>query len=108
MDPSRDLNLFEPEEPFELDFDRFARNIRRMIATSRSCAISPASWLVERCQIASNLLFGWAGSRHCRVEDATAPFQYGRNLLAKPTLAEVKVLVVCEDFGFWELIVWVF
>ena len=38
----------------------------RMIATSRSCAISPASWLVGRCQIASNLLFGWAGSRHCR------------------------------------------
>ena len=31
-----------------------------------SCAISPASWLVGRCQIASNLLFGWAGSRHCR------------------------------------------
>ena len=39
MDPSRripvpreplpeDFNLFEPEEPFELDFDRFARNIR--------------------------------------------------------------------------------
>ena len=22
--------------------------------------------------------------------------------LAKPTLAKVKVLVVCEDFGFWE------
>ena len=28
--------------------------------------------------------------------------------LAKPTLAKVKVLVACEDFGFWELIVWVF
>ena len=28
--------------------------------------------------------------------------------LAKPTLAKVKVLVVCKDFGFWELIVWVF
>ena len=24
------------------------------------------------------------------------------------TLAKVKVLVVCKDFGFWELIVWVF
>ena len=28
--------------------------------------------------------------------------------LAKPTLANVKVLVVCKDFGFSELIVWVF
>ena len=28
--------------------------------------------------------------------------------LAKPTLAKVKVLVVCKDFGFWELIVWGF
>ena len=28
--------------------------------------------------------------------------------LAKPTLANVKVLVVCKDFGFLELIVWVF
>ena len=28
--------------------------------------------------------------------------------LAKPTLANVNVLVVCKDFGFWELIVWVF
>ena len=28
--------------------------------------------------------------------------------LANPTLANVKVLVVCKDFGFWELIVWVF
>ena len=28
--------------------------------------------------------------------------------LAKPTLAKVKVFVVCKDFGFWELIVWVF
>ena len=28
--------------------------------------------------------------------------------LAKPTLANVKVLVVCKDFGFWELIVFVF
>ena len=26
---------------------------------------------------------------------------------AKPTLAKVKVLAVCKDFGFWELIVWV-
>ena len=37
----------------------------------------------------------------------------GRNRLSKPTLAKptwakVEVLVVCEDFGFWELIVWVF
>ena len=31
-----------------------------------------------------------------------------RPTLAKPTLAKVKVLVVCEDFGFLELIVWVF
>ena len=28
--------------------------------------------------------------------------------LAKPTLANVMVLVVCKDFGFSELIVWVF
>ena len=28
--------------------------------------------------------------------------------LAKPTLANFKVLVVCKDFGFSELIVWVF
>ena len=28
--------------------------------------------------------------------------------LAKPTLTKVKVLVVCKDFGFGELIVWVF
>ena len=28
--------------------------------------------------------------------------------MAKPTLAKVKVLVVCKDFGFGELIVWVF
>ena len=28
--------------------------------------------------------------------------------LAKPTLAQVKVLVVCKDFGFGEFIVWVF
>ena len=28
--------------------------------------------------------------------------------LAKPTLAKFKVLVVCKDFGFWELIVLVF
>ena len=28
--------------------------------------------------------------------------------LAKPTLANVEVSVVCEDFGFSELIVWVF
>ena len=28
--------------------------------------------------------------------------------LANPTLANVKVLVVCKDFGFSELIVWVF
>ena len=38
----------------------------------------------------------------------------GRNRLwpnrlwPKPTLAKVLVLVVCKDFGFWELIVWVF
>ena len=28
--------------------------------------------------------------------------------LAKPTLTNVKVVVVCKDFGFSELIVWVF
>ena len=28
--------------------------------------------------------------------------------LAKLTLANVKVLVVCKDFGILELIVWVF
>ena len=28
-----------------------------------------------------------------------------RPTLAKPTLAKVKVLVACEDFGFWELFV---
>ena len=28
--------------------------------------------------------------------------------LAKPTLANAKVFVVCKDFGFGELIVWVF
>ena len=31
-----------------------------------------------------------------------------RPTLAKPTLANVKVLVVCEDLGFSELIVWIF
>ena len=33
---------------------------------------------------------------------------FAKSTLAKPTLANVKVLVVCKDFGFSELIVWVF
>ena len=55
MDPSRrlpvpreplpeDLNLFEPEEPFELDFDRFARNIR---CAGRGAAGGPSGMTAE-------------------------------------------------------------
>ena len=33
---------------------------------------------------------------------------WAKPTLAKPTLANVKVLVACKDFGFSELIVWVF
>ena len=55
MDPSRrppvpreplpeDLNLFEPEEPFELDFDRFARNIR---SARRKAAGEPSGMTAE-------------------------------------------------------------
>ena len=34
---------------------------------------------------------------------------FGQNRLwPKPTLVNVKVSVVCKDFGFSELIVWVF
>ena len=33
---------------------------------------------------------------------------FGKPTLAKPTLADVKVVDVCKDFGFSELIVWVF
>ena len=35
-------------------------------------------------------------------------FKRSKPTLAKLILAKVKVLVVCKDFGFWELIVWVF
>ena len=36
------------------------------------------------------------------------PTDFSNSTLANPTLANVKVLVVCKDFGFSELIVWVF
>ena len=55
MDPSRrppvpreplpeDLNLFEPEEPFELDFDRYALNIR---SARRGAAGGPSGMTAE-------------------------------------------------------------
>ena len=36
------------------------------------------------------------------------PTDFGQTNLGKPILANVKVLVECKEFGFWEFIIWVF
>ena len=42
------------------------------------------------------------------TSEATRMYPRSKPTLGKPTLARVKVLVACKDFGFGELIVWVF